>query len=171
LDAGMVTEQKSVSESGIQERTTRGEIRQRPRDLSAACTMAFPKRAAARAARSAVTGPCTTGYGPCVDGKRKIVRTQRTATTASSHPMRPEIIDVQLLYRRIRDWRRWSIADAVPWCWQKSKRGRPRGPRVLLPQQGVIPARVFDLYHPFQFGIVLDEHLRGVDFLTVQQVS
>jgi hypothetical protein len=27
-------------------------------------------------------------------GKRKIVRTQTTASTASSHPMRPEIIEL-----------------------------------------------------------------------------
>ncbi|MGD0471470.1 MAG: hypothetical protein ABSA54_24105 [Terriglobales bacterium] len=56
--------------------------------------MAIRKRAAALAARSAVTGPCTMEYEPCMDGKRKIITTQRAATTASSHLMRPEIIDV-----------------------------------------------------------------------------
>jgi len=63
--------------------------------------MAMRKRTAARAARSAVTGPCTMEYEPCTDGKRKIIRTQRTATTASSHVMRPESIEVGTLYREM----------------------------------------------------------------------
>jgi hypothetical protein len=55
-------------------------------------TIALRNPAAARAARSAVTGPCTTEYGPCIAGKKKIPRTQKTATTARAHPIRPRVI-------------------------------------------------------------------------------
>jgi hypothetical protein len=101
LYSGRLIDWNSAAESDIQERTTSGEIRQFPRELNAPCTIAVRKRAAARAARSAVTGPCTMEYEPCTDGKRKIIRTQRTATTASSHVMRPESIDVATLYREM----------------------------------------------------------------------
>jgi len=47
--------------------------------------------AADGAARNAVAGPCTTEYGPCTEGKKKIVRIVRTSTTVSSHPVRLEI--------------------------------------------------------------------------------
>src|SRR5579864_6772281 len=40
--------------------------------------------AAARAASSAVTGPCTTEYGPLIAGKKKIESTQKTAISASA---------------------------------------------------------------------------------------
>jgi hypothetical protein len=89
-----VTGWNSAFEDDIQARTTSRETRQLLKDLSAACTMATRNRAAARAAWSAVAGPCTTEYGPCVAGKRKIVRMLRTARAASSHPIRPGVIEV-----------------------------------------------------------------------------
>jgi hypothetical protein len=48
--------------------------------------------AADRAARNAVAGPLTTEYGPCTEGKRKIVRTERITTKVSSHRVRLQII-------------------------------------------------------------------------------
>jgi hypothetical protein len=57
------------------------------------------KRTAARAAKSVVTGPFTTEYGPGMAGNRKTIRTQKTAITANSDPMRPEIIEMGTLYR------------------------------------------------------------------------
>jgi hypothetical protein len=70
------------------------EIRHFPSEFNALRTTEIRRRAAALAARRAVAGPCTTEYGPCMDGKRKIVRTLKTATTANSHPMRPEIMSL-----------------------------------------------------------------------------
>jgi hypothetical protein len=54
----------------------------------APCTMDACAMAADRAARNAVA----TEYGPCTEGKRKIVRTARITTTVSSHRVRLQII-------------------------------------------------------------------------------
>src|SRR5664279_5052502 len=110
LYCGRQIDWNSAGGSDIQDSTTSDETRYFPTEFNAACTMAIRKRNAARAARSAVTGPFTTEYGPCMAGKRKIIRTQKTPITASSDPMRPEIIEVsQLLYRRAHDI--WSFVE------------------------------------------------------------
>ncbi len=50
LDSDKLLDQNSAFEGDIQDRAASGETRQFPMDLSAACTMATRKRAAARAA-------------------------------------------------------------------------------------------------------------------------
>jgi hypothetical protein len=66
--------------------------------LCPARTMAFRTIVAARKDRSAVTGPCTTEYGPCMEGKKKIASTLRTAITASAHAILPGLMEVSPLY-------------------------------------------------------------------------
>ena len=92
LHSGKLTDWSSAIESENCAKIASAEIRQLARELKAACTMASRKLTAARAARSAVTGPCRTEYGPCITGKKKIMRTHITVTTAISHPWRPETI-------------------------------------------------------------------------------
>lgn len=58
----------------------------------APCTMDACAMAADRAARNAVAGPRTTEYVPCIEGKRKIVRTKRIATKVSSYRVRLRIV-------------------------------------------------------------------------------
>lgn len=98
LDSDNRSELNSVFENDnhdrMQDRDKSDEIWPLLSELSAACTMAIRRRNAACAANRAVTGPWTTQYGPCMAGKRKIIKTQTTASTASSHPMRPEIIEL-----------------------------------------------------------------------------
>ena len=79
----------------IQETMTTGENTAFASELKADCAMATLKRTAALAAWSAEAGPCTTEYGPCTPGNRKIASTERTARTATSHPIRrPDIMEV-----------------------------------------------------------------------------
>lgn len=94
LYCGKLSSRNSALGSVILDRITCGEIRRFPREFNALCKILMRKRAAARKARSAVTGPCTEEYEPLMDGKKKINRTHRAATKASSHVMRPGIIDV-----------------------------------------------------------------------------
>jgi len=94
LDSDSRGERNLIFKNDNHEKSKRGEIRELPVELRAAFAMAIRRRNAACAAKRAVTGPWTTQYGPCRAGKRKIVRTQTTASTASSHPMRPEIIEL-----------------------------------------------------------------------------
>jgi hypothetical protein len=55
--------------------------------------------AAARAASSAVTGPCTTEYGPRIAGKKKIDSTQITATSASAPSIRLSGMGISTIIR------------------------------------------------------------------------
>jgi len=66
--------------------------------LCPARTMAFRTIVAARKDNSAVTGPCTTEYGPCMEGKKKIASTLRTAITASAHTILPGLMGAFPLY-------------------------------------------------------------------------
>ena len=66
--------------------------------LCPARTMALRTIVAARKDSSALTGPCTTEYGPCMEGKKKIASTLRTAITASAHAILPGLMGVFLLY-------------------------------------------------------------------------
>lgn len=84
----------SVAPVAIQKRANKEGSGKLRKDFSADCTIATRSRAAARVACSALTGPWTAEYGPCIAGKRKIVRTQTTANTASSAPVRPDVIAV-----------------------------------------------------------------------------
>jgi len=94
LYSGKLVDWNSAFDSDIQDKAITSGIGRFPSAFNAPCTMAVFKRAAARAAWKAVAGPCITEYGPCTPGKKKIVRTLRTASTISSHPLRPEIIEV-----------------------------------------------------------------------------
>jgi hypothetical protein len=143
LYCGEVSEHDSAFGTANQKKSA-GATRKLPRDRNAACMMAIRKRTAARDAWSAVTGPFTTEYGPCTDGKRRIVRTQKTATIASSHPTRPDIIDVWLLYSEVRI------------------RGVTEGQAISI--------SAFDFCDSLKFRIVLDQCFRGTDFFPVQQV-
>ncbi len=95
LNSGIAVNSDSLFQSGTRERTVNREITECA--LRAACAMEMRKRMAVRAARRAVTGPWTTEYGPWMAGKKKMPRTQRTANIASSHPMRPGVIEVPYL--------------------------------------------------------------------------
>ncbi len=97
LRSGRVKTWLAGAATNTPQRATRGTVNA-PSDLSAACTIAVCTFAAALTASSALAGPYTTEYGPCIAGKRKIVRTQTTASVATASPMRPEIIDVFTLY-------------------------------------------------------------------------
>ena len=93
---GKLAVANSTMETAVEDKRTsarRAKLRQLRTTLSPARTIAMRKPAAARIDRSAVTGPCTTEYGPCIAGKKKIVSTQRTAITASVHPIRPEVME------------------------------------------------------------------------------
>ena len=82
-------------ERDIQETMTTAENTSFASELKADCAMAILKRTAALAAWSAEAGPCTTENGPCTPGNRKIASTERTASTATSHPIRrPDIMEV-----------------------------------------------------------------------------
>jgi hypothetical protein len=73
----------------------RAKLRRLLTGFNPACTIVTRKPSAARADKSAVTGPWTTEYGPCIAGKKKIVSTQRTVTTVGTtrlRSIRPEYI-------------------------------------------------------------------------------
>ena len=57
----------------------------------APCTIDAYAMTPDRAARNAVAGPRTTEYAPCIERKRKIVRTERITTKVSSHRVRLRI--------------------------------------------------------------------------------
>jgi len=98
--SGKEPEHCSAPVSDSQEKKLGGAVRRVPRVRTAASMMTLRKRTAARDACSAVTGPLTAEYGPCVAGNKKIARTQKTATTASSHTIRPEFIDASIVSQR-----------------------------------------------------------------------
>ncbi len=86
--------------------STTAEIRsQRCLTLCPARTMAFRIIVAARKDSSALTGPCTTEYGPCREGKKKIASTLRTAITASAHTILPGLMGAFPLYFAARRFR------------------------------------------------------------------
>ncbi len=187
LKSGNLRGWNSSFEDDICDRTTSGDTRRFRRKLKAPHAMVESKREADRAARRALAGPCTTEYGPCMAGNRKIVRTAKTATTASSYPMRPGIIDVRTVYRRNSNVAAGttltpvSTGDAVPRC--KAAKTKPcsllnRAPatrickRVLRPvalrQEGIISAGVFDLGRLPELRIVFHEPLRGANSFPFQ---
>lgn len=89
--------------------------------FSPARVMARRKRAAARTASNAVTGPCTTGYGPCIAGKKNTDNTQTTAKMAKPHPIRSRFIAVWIYYTQ-------------------PERDAQRGKRCKSPTTNVMPA-------------------------------
>jgi hypothetical protein len=73
----------------------RAKLRQLLTGFNPARTIVTRKPSAARADKSAVTGPWTTEYGPCIAGKKKIVSTQRRVTMVETTRLRsilPEYI-------------------------------------------------------------------------------
>jgi len=89
--------QSSVLDTMVCDHVTRAmcaRVKRSRTAFSPARTIATRKPAAARIESSAVTGPWTTEYGPSIPGKKKIVSTERTANTASAHPIRPRVMKV-----------------------------------------------------------------------------
>lgn len=94
--AGKLAALESAATVPIKKRNTSDNAETFPTDFNAEWIMESRTRAALRAACNALTGPLTAEYGPCTTGNKKIVRTQNTATTVSSAPIRPEVITVSL---------------------------------------------------------------------------
>jgi hypothetical protein len=76
----------------------RAKLRQLRTAFTPARIIDMRKRFAALTASSAVTGPCTAGYGPCIAGKKKIANTLTTAITASMPAIRPELMNVIIMW-------------------------------------------------------------------------
>jgi len=81
---------RNENENGARHAKLR-QLRTTPRP---ALTIAVRRPTAALTESNAVTGPCTTEYGPCVAGKRKIASTLITAIPASVPAIRPELMNV-----------------------------------------------------------------------------